>query len=198
MINLMPKDQKDRFSYARRNTLLRKWLAASLVGIVGIVVVLAAGQFFIHRSAAFWEDQVNDTRAALGAQKLDETQKHVTDISDSIKLVLQVLAKEILFSKLLSQIGAAMPQGTLLQSLSINSSQAGIDLTAGATSYQTGTQIQINLSDPSNKIFESADIVTINCTGEPTSEEPYPCSVTIRALFAKDNTFQYINNKVAR
>lgn len=196
MINLLPTETKATISYARRNTVLRKWIIATVVGVVGIIIIIAAGQLFVVRSTDSWQRQVNTTKEQLGAQKLDETQARITEISDSIKLATQVLSKQVLFSKLLTQVGAAIPPGSALQSLSISSPEGGIDLTAVATSYQTATQVQVNLSDPSNNIFEKADIVNVSCL-EETGADSYPCRVTIRALFAKDNTFQYVNNKGA-
>lgn len=193
MINLLPEETKSYITYARRNTVLRKWVIAALIGIMGIVAVLMAGHLFIDRSATSWQKQVDNAQAQLKAQKLEETQKRVTEISDSVKLATQVLSKQVLFSKLLTQVGAAMPPGSSLQSLSINSIEGGIDLTAVATNYQTATQVQINLSDPSNKIFEKADIGSVTC-GDP-DKQAYPCTVTIRALFAKDNAFQYTAQK---
>lgn len=195
MINLLPDETKQGISYARSNTVLRKWIFASVLGVLGIIIILASGQFFIARSTASWQKQVDTTKQQLGAQKLDETQARVAEISDSIKLATQVLSKQVLFSKLLTQVGAAMPVGSSLQSLSINSPEGGIDLTAVATSYQTATQVQINLSDPSNKIFETADIISVSCQQDPATAGGYPCQVSIRALFAKDNEFQYVNNK---
>ena len=194
MINLLPNETKQSISYARRNTALRKWIIASIVGVLGILVIVAAGQLFIARSTTSWQKQVDSTKQQLGAQKLEETQSRVAEISNSVKLATQVLSKQVLFSKLLTQVGSAMPAGSSLQSLSISSPQGGIDLTAVATTYQTATHVQINLSDPANKIFETADIVNVSCL-EDSGTDGYPCRVTIRALFAKDNNFQYTDNK---
>ncbi len=199
MINLLPPDYKDELVFARRNTALKNWVIMSCAGVLGIVLIIAVGQIFISRSTVNSQRQVNQTREQLNAQKLEETQKQVTDISDSIKLAIAVLGREILFSKLLSQVATAMPNGSSLQSLTINSTQGGIDLTAGATTYQTATQVQINLADPNNKIFEKADIVNVTCDSKPatTATSAYPCTVSIRALFAKDNIFQYVTNTKA-
>ena len=190
MINLLPNETKQQVFFARRNTTLRKWVIATAIGVAGIAIVFAAGLWFIHRSTNSVQAQVTATTEQLKAQKLDETQKRVAEISDSVKLASQVLSKQVLFSKLLTQIGAVMPAGAALQSLSINSTQGGIDLTAVATNYETASQVQVNLADPANKIFEKADIVTVNCQTTTTPTE-YPCQVTIRALFTKNNTFQY-------
>lgn len=195
MINLLPDAYKKRVSYARRNTKLRRWAIANLIGVFGIVLVITAGQLFMTRSTNSWQKQVDSVAAQLEVQKLEETQSRVTEISDSVKLAIQVLSKQVLFSKLLTQIGSAMPNGASLQSLSIASPEGGIDLTAVATSYQTATQVQVNLSDPENRIFEKADIIAVSCQQESEAASDYPCRVTIRALFSKDNVFQYVTNK---
>lgn len=195
MINLLPRQQKEHIAFARRNTVLRKWALASFIGVMGILLVLAAGFVFINHSSKAWQKQVDETQTQLKKQKLEETQKRVTEISDSVKLAGQVLSKQILFSRLLEQVGGAMPPKSALQSLTISSTEGGIDLTAAATDYQAASQVQVNLSDPANKIFEKADIVSITCQDNPDGTLQYPCNVTIRALFAKNNTFQYAQSK---
>ncbi len=193
MINLLPNDIKDEVIFARHNNALRNWIFACLAALAGVVVIIAAGQLFIYQSTQTWQKQVDTTRAELGAEKLEDTQKKITEISDSIKLSLQVLSREILFSKLISQIGNTIPDGSALQGLTINTSQSGVDITAVATDYQTATQVHINLSDPNNKIFEKADILNVTCTQTPN--EKYPCTISIRALFANQNEFQYVGSK---
>lgn len=195
MINLMPDNQKDQITFARRNTTLRRWLIANVVGVIGICLIIAAGLLFMTRSTNSWQKQVDDTSAQLQVQKLQETQNRVAEISDSVKLAIQVLSKQVLFSKLLTQIGSAMPNGSSLQSLSIANPEGGIDLTAVATNYQTATQVQVNLSDPANKLFEKADIISVSCQQGAEVEAQYPCQVSIRALFSKDNSFQYITTE---
>jgi Tfp pilus assembly protein PilN len=194
MINLLPNETKQQLLFARRNSALRSWALATIMGLLGILIVIAAGQLFISHSNAVWQKQVNDTKQLLEQQQLQQTQNRVTEMSDSIKLASQVLSKQVLFSKLLSQITAVLPVGTSLQSLSIKSAEGGIDLTAVARDYQSATQVQINLADPKNKVFEKADIVSVTC--QEDSDDGYPCTVTVRALFAKDNAFQYNTGQI--
>lgn len=194
MLNLLPPEIKESMIYARRNTKLRHWVVALLCGIIGITAVVAAGHFYLQQSIRSYASQVNDGNATLKAQDLEDTQKKVQNITDSLKLVAQVLGREILFSKLLTQVGAALPNGSVLTDLSINKIQGGLDLRAAAADYQTATQVQLNLQDPNNKIFEKADIVNIQCTTPAANSGDafklkYPCSVQLRALFGKNNAF---------
>jgi hypothetical protein len=196
-INLLPPGHKADIIYARHNTVLKNWIIASCIGVAGIILVLAAGYFFINQSEKTTQVQVNNARTQLSAQKQDEVQKQVTSISDGVKLTLQVLQRQIFFSKLLVQVGAVMPPGTSLDTLTINSTQGGIDLSVFAQDYQAATQVQINITDPSKKLFEKADILSVTCTpatATATTAQTYPCKSSIRALFAKDSSFQYVNS----
>jgi Tfp pilus assembly protein PilN len=202
MINLLPPDAKKNIVYARRNTKLAHWATAMVFLIVGILAVVLAGQIYISRTVVSYEAQIEQTQEQLKVQKLGETQKRVQDMSNSLKLVVQVLSRQVLFSALLRQIGAAIPQGAILTGLSINQVQGGIDLSAAARDYDTATQVQVNLQDPANKIFQQADIINIQCaraSSESSEEEEglseYPCNITLRALFAENNSFTFISNK---
>ncbi len=196
MINLLPPATKQNIVYARYNTRLRHWAVSLLIGIVSIAGTVGAGYMYLQQSIHSYASQVEQGKQQLQVQKLDETQKQVQDLTNSLKLVAQVLQREILFSKLLTQIGSALPNGSVLNSLSINKVQGGLDLQAATSDYQTATQVQLNLQDPNNKIFEKADILSITCAKADASDPlktKYPCTVQIRALFAKNNSFSFIS-----
>lgn len=193
MINLLPSEVTENIAYARRNTKLLRWSFALLIGIAGIWLVVASGLFYINRSINNYSGLVSAAQNDLKAQKLSETQKQVENISSSLKLVVQVLSREVLFSKLLTQIGSVIPANASLIDLKIAKIEGAIDLTAAASDYNTATQVQVNLQDPSNKIFEKADIVSITCNSSSATDPRYPCTVIIRALFAKNNPFLFIN-----
>lgn len=196
MINLLPPDLKEDFIYGRRNTKLRRWSISLFVCILGIFSVVAIGQLYMQRSIKSYAKQVDQGNNELREQKLTETQNRVKEISNSMNLVVQVLSREILFSKLLTQVGAILPNGIVLTDLSISDVEGGIDLRADAVNFQAATQLQVNLEDPANKIFEKADTLNTQCSAQgPTATNAYPCSVHVRALFAKENPFSFISKK---
>ena len=192
MINLLPTDLKQEYLYARRNTSLRRWAFALLFGLVGVGLVTTGGLLYMQNSIDTYSRQVVQSEDSLKEQKLNETRKHSEDITNSLKLVVDVLSREVLFSKLLTQIAAVTPAQTSLTDLSINSVQGSLDITAVSSDYQSATQLQVNLQDPANKIFSKADIQNISCN--PTATDPqHPCTVTLKALFATNNPFLFIN-----
>jgi Tfp pilus assembly protein PilN len=193
MINLLPTEFKEDISYARRNTRLRRWVLASSGALLGIALIVAGGLLYLQKNINDYTDQVALSRQSLQAQKVDETQKRVEEISSSTKLTVQVLSREILFSKLIRQIGSALPSSTALNSLQIDKVQGGVQLNASAADFNAATQLQLNLQDPKNGVFEKADINSIDCATQADKPARYPCTVTLRALFGKNNSYVYIN-----
>ncbi len=196
MINLLPSDVKQNFGYARYNTKLLKWSAVFALSIFGVGVIVAFGLFYINHSIHSYTSQNAQVQQELKNQKLDQTQKQVKDLSSSVKLVLQVLSREILFSKLINQIGTAIPPNAVLTDLDITKTQGAINIIAIASDYNTASQVQVNLKDPANKIFDQADLINITCTSAATTtNQRYPCTVSIKARFAKSNPFLFINSQ---
>jgi hypothetical protein len=193
MINLLPPEIKAGYHYARRNVQLRRWVVMSLIALIGLMAVGTFGLVTLHQSTTGYSNQVVGAEAQLQKDNLKQTTQQVQDISNSLRLAVQVLSKEVLFSKLITQIGAVMPNGAVLSELNINTEDTGLDLDADTTNYNTATQVQVNLSAPSNKIFAKVDIVNITCSNVQAVNPQYPCVAQFRALFNTKNPFLFIN-----
>ncbi len=196
MINLLPPQSKQSVLYARRNAKLIKWVLAIILVAVGSLIIIGFGQLYLSRTAKTYQKQIEEGHERLRIQKLEETQNRVSEISNNLKLVVDVLSREILFSNVLRAVGAAIPSGSVLTQLTINKVQGGIDLKFESKDYQTGSQVVLNLQDPENKVFETADIISIICNAETQEGSTYPCEVTVRALFGDNSPYLFINNKV--
>lgn len=199
MINLLPRDIKEDIFYARRNTSLRGWILVALVALIGVGVIVAGGLIYMEQTIRNQTAQIQQSRQSLQDQKVDETQKRVEEISANTKLTVDVLSREILFSKLIRQIGSSLPANTALQSLQIDDTKGGIQLNALAADFNAGTQLQLNLQDPQNGVFEKADINSITCpepgdtsNAQAATPKQFPCDVNLRALFGKNNAYVYI------
>lgn len=194
MINLLPTDQRKATLYARRNTTLARWLVGILAATAGIAVITGGSLFYLKQDSSALKENIDKTKAQLVAQNEKETLERVADMSGNLKLAVDVLSNEVLFSRLLQSIGEAMPPGTILESLSLtnNIASQGIDLEIGAINYQAGTTAHVNLNDSKNEIFERADLQSVTCS-DTEEGSIYVCTVSIRALFKSDNPFLLIN-----
>jgi len=197
MINLLPPEIKSSYHYARRNVGLRQWVIICLVALVGLGGLATYGLLELHSSTVRYDKQITATETMFQKENFSGTQTQVRDISNTFKLVVKVLGQEVLFSQLLKQIAATIPANANLTGLNISQTQGGIDISAITTDYNTATQVQVNLADPANKIFSKADIISLTCNSTNALNPAYPCTVNIRALFAANNPFLFINSKAS-
>lgn len=195
MINLLPPELRSSLKYSRKNSELRQWAISMLLVLTLIVVTFIGGLAYLVQTSRSLTKQIELSKTQLQLQNQESVQKNIEDLSSTLKLVVQVLSREVLFSKLLKQVGSVMPQGSILTSLSINQLSGGLDLQAKASDYQTATQVQLNLQDPKSLLFEKVDIINVQCqttvSADPIANR-YPCTVQLRALFNKTNPFLFI------
>jgi Tfp pilus assembly protein PilN len=199
MINLLPPAVKEDYQYAGRNVGLLRWVASGVVAVIVLGAIGTYGWLNLHQSTKTYTDQVVATQNQLQAAKLQQTNAQVQDITGSFRLVVKVLSQEVLFSKLLKQMATVLPSGANLTNLDIANvaSGSGLDITADATNYTTATQVQVNLADPANQIFAKADIESITCNAKSAADPSHPCVVILRAQFAANNPFLFINQQAA-
>lgn len=206
MINLLPPELKESYRFARRNTVLVHWAIVLCCILAGMAAITGGGVWYLERNADSFIKQNETAAAALNTKDQAQVQKDVKEISGNVQLVVQVLSKEVLFSKLLRQVATLVPDKATLANIAILQPQTALDITANTADYNTATQLQVNLSAPDNKIFSKADIVNINCTQDTTNADSeqsalaakYPCKVTIRALFNTDNAYSFIGSQKAK
>lgn len=201
MINLLPPQYKKTLFYSKRNRTMSRWVVALVLALVFSLVIVGVGWLYLDQAIKREAKSIEQTEASLKEQDIEQTTAQVEEISNNTKLVLDVLSREILFSKLIKQLGAALPPGTALESITLEGLEGGLTIQAYATDFNSASQIQVNLSDPQNKIFEQADIETISCPQVPEEEtvseelSQYPCTVRLKALFGDNTEFIYIGSE---
>ncbi len=196
MINLLPPEIKQDIVYGRRNSSMVHWAILACASLLITVAIMGGGYLVLKQSIKAEAKNTEVAQSELQTLKIEDTQKQVEELTNNTKLVIQVLSKEILFSKLLTQLGSSIPANTTLTGFQIDKLQGALTLKGTAKDVDSATQLQLNLQDPQNKIFEKADIESIACNNvqsEDGGSVEYPCTVQIRALFSKNNPFTYIS-----
>jgi len=188
MINLLPPDYTQQLKYQRLNAALTRWLAGTALAIGGLLLIIVIGSLYMNRQTANLNRNIAQSQQQLQAQHLAQVQKDAKEISGDIRVINQVLSREIRFSKLIPEIGGLMPPGTVLNSLTLTTVTGGIDLSAATTSNSAANQVAVNLSDPKNNLFDKIDIVNITCTKKPS----YPCTGNYRAVFTKSAQSRFL------
>jgi Tfp pilus assembly protein PilN len=196
MINLMPTEAKKAIRYGHLNSRLLHWTAGCLLIIVAMMATVVLGGFYIDNAKNDLTKSIEITKTTIADQKLEEIKQQAEELSQGVKLIVQVLSKEVLFSKLLQELGGLMPEGATLGDVTLsNKVQGTVDLTANAVDHQSATQVQINLEDPKNNLFQKVDTTSINCNDGAAStvvDSRYKCQIVVKALFKEDAAVTFL------
>lgn len=192
MINLLPPAVKQEITFARRNGVLIRWIIAMVAVIVGIGFMTLFGQFYINKNTQNQQKVAKLTEERIAAQNLSSTKKELQTLSDDVKTIVQILNKQLLFSKMLTSIGSILPAGTALSDITFTSSDSAIDLSVSAADKNAATQAFVNINDPSNNLFSKADLVSITCDSGSTKK--YHCGAQIRVTLKNDSSFYFLNS----
>lgn len=191
MINLIPTAQKKAISYGRRNTTLVKWIIGAVIAFVGLVAITSGALFYLGQDINNYKKDIATLEDNLKEQKQEEVLADVSELNANFSLVVNVLSREVLFSKLLKHIGAIMPKGVILQDLSLSSDSSALTLNLSATDYQKAAQALVNLKAESNLLFREADANSVDCG---SSNNPnYPCTASMQVLLTTENPFLLLN-----
>ncbi|MEK7471895.1 MAG: hypothetical protein AAB624_01475 [Patescibacteria group bacterium] len=192
MIDLLPTDVKKSRTYGRRNGQLLRWNFMCLLGILGILIIVGTGYFFVDNATLSAAKVKQQTEESIKTAKLDEAEVEYATFSNNLKTVVQILSSQVLFSELLQQIGGVTPNGATLNSVSLADTDNALDLSFTTSSAGLAPTIQVNLEDPENELFEKADIIQVSCQVDEDGDEE--CGVQLRALFKTDAKFLFLNS----
>lgn len=195
MINLLPPEQKQVIRYARLNSRMLGWLNGAAIVFAGLAVITGGSLFYLNQDITGLQRTIDDAEHSLKVQKEDETLKQVAAMSGNFSLVVDVLSREVQFSKLLQHLGTLMPSGTILQDLSLSrDGTRGLTLTIGATDYDRAAQALVNLQSDQSLLFAGADATSVNCENDDLA--PYICIAEIQTILTEDNPFLLLNQGV--
>ncbi len=190
MINLLPPEYAMLIRYGRRNAVLRRWLIGLGLAIGGMIIIILVGmEYFNHQSGSL-KTHIASSHAELQSQNLTQVQKDADEISGDIKVINQVLSREIDFAGLMQKMGTVMPPGTILGSVTLSRVDGAMDLVVDAKDHTLAVQAAVNLGDPANEIFARVDVVSIGCTSNDTT---YKCNAVLKALFGKGAQNKFLN-----
>jgi Tfp pilus assembly protein PilN len=183
MINLLPADLKEARQYGRRNR--------SIVGYCFGVIVIGAATvsiaFFNMRFVMADESRIKTEMESrqVEAEKLETGQKEVDKIASQLKTIDKLYSGEVKFSDLIPKIGSLLPNGMVLNALTLTGGKTSpLQLDVDMESQNLAAVFQQNLVN--SDLFEAADISNITAKGGGTPKpgvKSYPFGATLTASF---------------
>lgn len=183
MINLLPDDAKAEIYAARTN-----------VKLVNYILILALGVIFLGAVSAGVYLVLITTEAGAKALIAENTSKSssyssVRAQADSLRSSLSsakiILDKEVEYTKVVMGVAAAMPDGVVLDSLSLNASTFGTPITLQAYAKTTEDALALKDNFQRSPLFSGVTFISLagSSGGQSTT---YPITVSMSLSINKD------------
>lgn len=203
MINLLPPDIKKQIRAARVNVILVNYclLITATALLLGMVFVVGFWADMNDRAVAEKARHDND----VAAQAYGETRTQAETFSKDLGVAKTILANNVSFSQLILDIASVVPQGVILNTLSLDSTAATAaannDSPIDISGRAKNTQAIINLKNSleASPIFENVSIFNAVRADFDTLTDPtptivnYPYSISLKAKFSKKSTATGVN-----
>jgi len=176
MINLMPDDAKKELRAARVNVLLIRYMGIIFLASLFLVFILFGSSFLLNQTRQSSQKLIdaNDTKAEV----YQSTKTQVTALSNQLSEAKSILDQEILYSNVLINLAQQMPEGTIIDKLSLNSASfSGTPLTLKVYAKTTNGAVALRDKFQNSAFFTNVNFQTISDSA--SGIDGYPVSATL-------------------
>lgn len=185
MINLLPSESKKQLRAARNNAVLRRYYLLLLMSAGLLGAVFAVGfKVTLDQGASYQTiKQQSDSESA----KYQKVRTAAEDFSKDLDVAKTILASDVRFSQLITDIAGVIPAGVILSNLTLNTqdtTNAPLTINARAKTYDDAVRLKNSLE--ASPIFENVSLLNagVGTTAEGAAAG-YPVTVGISAKFTK-------------
>ena len=181
MINLLSSDHKSAIRSARVNVILVRYSSILLIAIAFILGVLYVSYTILQRTEASAQAQIeaNDIKADV----YSDTKTQVDQLSQSLAQAKAVLDQETRYSKVLTSIAALMPPGTIIDTLTLESTNPSAPITLKVLAKTSNDAIALQNQFRSSPLISAPNFQSVTETGSDV--DGYPASITMSFILNK-------------
>ena len=183
MINLLPPKVKIERKFGRLNRrLLAYGVSIMVIGVLSITVVLF-NMKYVQADEQHLSEEMKSRESE--AAKLEASQKEVDTVSGQLKTIDKLYSGEVRFSELIPKIGALLPNGMVLNGLSLSGGKTNpLQLDVDMDTQDLAAVFLQNLVH--SDLFEAVDISSIVSKGTGVAKpgvKNYGYGATLSASF---------------
>jgi Tfp pilus assembly protein PilN len=182
MINLLPDDIKQQIRAARTNTYLIKYIFFLIISVVFLGLACSTSYLFLSTSKTSAEQTIAIDQTKSNSYSSVISQANA--ISTSLSTANSILDQQISYSDIIMGIAAALPNGVVLDALSLSDSTLGapIVMTAHARTTDAATALKANFQK--SPLFSNYSLQSLSSS---TGSIPgYPIGITISITINKN------------
>lgn len=181
MINLVSPQSKKELKAARGNRVVRNYYLIVLFAAVLLGCIFAVG-FYVTITATK-QAEAQKAQNAQNAAVYAQTRKAAEDFTKDLAVAKTILASDVRFSKLITDIASVIPPGVILTNLTFAATQnqnAPLTINARAKTFDAAIKLKNNLE--ASPIFENVRLINAS---DDASGSTYPVAVSLSVQFTK-------------
>lgn len=182
MINLLPPADQLEIRAGRANHLLLRYITMSLI-VLGILLAWIGFIYFNLYTAKATAEQVkreNDAKAVTKQSVVDEANKFRADLT----IAKQIMEKQVNYTDTVTSIAAAMPDGTILDNVTIDPKLFDKDVTLSAHAKSSEAAIALKDKLQDSGLFKKVSFQSVTQVKQQGSEaSAYPYAVVLDISF---------------
>lgn len=186
MINLLSPDSKRQLRAARRNIILRRYVAFITSVAVLVFATFGVGYYLTTQERASLQAEAASHSDRLAKYKAarDTADQYTKDLATA----KNILSHEVVFSDLIIQISKTLPEGVVLSDLSLSTDTFGTEITIKAHAKNSDVApLSLKTALEQSNLFSNVKIANItdkmfDATGSlKFTEKNYPVDVQLLA-----------------
>lgn len=122
MINLLPKEEKQRIAFERKKNLVIIFWFLVLYFFISLGLVLFLVKIFLNSQIEPQKIHLKEKRREIEKEEIEEIQKRVTKANAGLKKIDSFYKNKIYYTEILEKISEIMPEGVYLNNLSLGKS----------------------------------------------------------------------------
>ena len=185
MINLLPKESKKQLRAARNNMVLRRYYMLIILSAGLLAAVFAVG--FKVTMDQEQNYQTAKQQSETEGSKYKNVRKAAEEFSKDLASAKTILASDVRFSELISDIAGFIPSNVILSNLALDTQEptnAPLTINARARTYDDAVKLKNSLE--ASPIFENVSLLNAGVgTGSGEGNSTYQVTVSLNAKFTK-------------
>jgi len=178
MINLMPDNAKKEIRSARTNVILTRYIIIIVLAFAFLTMLLA-GSYVVLTQAKQSAQRLIDANGTK-AEVYSSTKAQVDTLSSGLSETKSILNQEVLYSKVLINIGQQMPTGTVIEKISLDAASfTGTPLSLKAYAKTTEAAVALREKFQSSPIFTNVSFESVSDTSGGIAGYPVSVSMTL-------------------
>lgn len=175
MINLLSPNDRKQLAASRTNTLLLRYLVATVALMALIIIEMSVVYFFFASSKNHSNETIASNEQSIS--KYGDVKKQANEFRSNLTTAKDILSKQVSFTAVLKELSNNMPPGTVLDSISLDPAQMTTPTTITVQAKDEAAAIRFKEVFHASSVF--ADVSFASLTRGDTGAYPYTATYNV-------------------